>query len=78
MTKPQRVSIWIMQQKLTKAREIVKGVEDQIFNDPKRKEDEDWREVDGALEEAQNWLHTALGKMDKIREYNQKLKEALK
>lgn len=76
--KPQRASIWLLQQKLTKAAKLNAQVLIDIMDDKKRKDDEEWKRVLVHLEEVNMNFTRALNAMDALREFNAKLKEQAK
>lgn len=65
--------IWTMQQRLAKAKQTLADLSDKIASDHRRRDDEMWREIDGALTEAMNWIDSADKGMLQVREFNKQL-----
>lgn len=76
--KPQRSSIWIMQQKLQKAQGVLTSVHREIINDEKRGKDSDWNEAVSCLSDAEICLDKVLSEMFRLRAWNAQLKEQAK
>lgn len=78
MTKPQRKSIWIMEQKLHKVLREIEVVQKDIEERKKVPNDNDFAEAVMVLDSAKSKIAGAITKLEGIREWNEQLKRQLR